>query len=68
MSTNNTAGGVVVSGVIAAVIGIAATYLLSLVMPLPWGLKRTMAAVAVASFCGSAVAFLRGHALGRRSQ
>ena len=67
-SNNDTAVGVVVSGVIAAVIGVAATYLLSLVMPMPWGLRRTMAAVAVATFVGSAVSFIRGQAAGRRSR
>ena len=66
MANNNSAVGMVVSGVIGAVIGVAATYLMSLAMPMPWGLKRTMAAVAVATFCGSAVSFFRGYATGKR--
>ena len=58
-------GGMVVSGLIAATIGVIVTFVLSFVIPFPWNLGQTMLCVAIASFSGSAVSFQRGHALGR---
>ena len=50
----------VVSGLFAAAIALVVTFLLSLVIPLPWSLGQTMLCVAIASFSGSAVSFKRG--------
>jgi hypothetical protein len=55
----------VVSGLIAAAIGLAVTFVLSFVIPFPWNLGQAMLSVAIATFAGSAVSFQRGHALGR---
>jgi hypothetical protein len=54
------ASGLLTSGVIAAVIGIGATFGLSLVMPPPWDLSRAMICVAIASFAGGATGFAFG--------
>jgi TRAP-type C4-dicarboxylate transport system permease small subunit len=58
-------GGMVVSGLIAAAIGLVVTFILSFVLPFPWNLGQTMLCVAFAAFSGSAVSFQRGLALGR---
>lgn len=57
-------GSMIVSGIIAAVIGIAAVYLLSLIIPFPWTLGQTMLSVAIASFAGSVVSFYQGKKAG----
>jgi hypothetical protein len=54
------AGGMVVSGMIAAVIAVAVIVVLSFVLPFPWGLGQTLIAAAIASFSGAAVSFNRG--------
>jgi hypothetical protein len=54
-----------VSGLIAAAVGLAVTFVLSFVLPFPWNLWQTMLCVAIAAFSGSAVSFQRGVALGR---
>ncbi|NIM48275.1 MAG: hypothetical protein GTO22_03300 [Gemmatimonadales bacterium] len=60
------AGGMVVSGVIAALIAGVVVYVLSFLLAFPWSLGQTLIAVAIGSFCGSAVSFVQGHRLGRR--
>ena len=59
-SPHGSVGDMVVSGLIAAAIALVVTFLLSLVIPLPWSLGQTMLCVAIASFSGSAVSFKRG--------
>jgi hypothetical protein len=49
-----------ISGAIAAVIGLAMTFLLSFVLPFPWSLGQTLVTVGISSFAGSAVSFWRG--------
>jgi hypothetical protein len=54
------ASGFLTSGIIAAVIGVVATFVLSFLMPPPWDLSRAMICVAVASFAGGAAGFFVG--------
>lgn len=58
-------GGMVVSGIIAAIVGLVVTYVISLILPFPWTLAQTMICVGIASFSGSAVSFTRGYKAGR---
>jgi len=59
------ATGMITGGLIAAVVGVTITLLLSLLIPFPWDGQRTLVCVAIASFMGSAVSFLRGYQVGR---
>ena len=61
----STAGGMVTSGLIASTIGGVMTVVLSLVMPYPWDLSRTIVCVVIASFVSAAVGFQKGLAIGR---
>jgi TRAP-type C4-dicarboxylate transport system permease small subunit len=61
------AGGMVFSGIIAAIVGLVVTYVISLILPFPWTLAQTMICVGIASFSGSAVSFTRGYQVGRVS-
>jgi len=54
------AGGMVVSGLIAAAIAVAVIVVLSFVLPFPWGLGQTLIGTAIAAFSGAAVSFNRG--------
>jgi hypothetical protein len=67
MSDGNSGGSMLVSGVIAAVVGVVATLVLSMLMPPPWDLSRALICVAIASFSGGVAGFRSGLALGRRS-
>ncbi len=49
-----------ISGVIAAVVGVGATMALSLGIPFPWSLGQTSVSVAIASFFGAAIGFMAG--------
>lgn len=53
-------GGMIVSGLISAVVGVVVIFALSFVLPFPWGLGQTLIGTAIAAFSGSAVSFNRG--------
>jgi hypothetical protein len=54
-------GGMVVSGLISAAAALVVIFLLSFVLPFPWGLGQTLIGTAIAAFAGSAISFNRGY-------
>ena len=57
--------GMIVSGLIACVVALACVFVMSLVLPFPWGLSETMVATGIAAFSGAAVSFVRGFRSGQ---
>jgi hypothetical protein len=54
-----------VSGLISTAIALLVIFVLGQLMPFPWDMSRTLLCVAIASFSGSAVSFVRGFGQGR---
>jgi hypothetical protein len=57
--------GMIVSGLISTAIAVVVTWVVSMLMPMPWSLAQTLVCVAIASFSGAAVSFQRGYSSGR---
>lgn len=55
-----------VSGLIACVIAVACVFVISLLVPFPWGLVQAMVAAGIAAFSGAAVSFVRGFKSGQK--
>jgi hypothetical protein len=65
MENTSLVGGMIVSGLISTAIALLVIFVLGQLMPFPWDMSRTLLCVAIASFSGSAVSFVRGFGQGR---